>query len=323
MTAILSICIPTYNRSKCLGECLSSIFASVVGHESEVEIIISDNASTDDTQNVIRAFHEMHPWIRCHRNEQNIGAERNFYLLATLAQGENIWIFGDDDKMEASAIPIVLDNIRAGYGLTICNYSLWDSRFVVQKKKFGLPGKRDQAFVDMNDLMKCFGLHLGYISAVIIKRSLFFKLPPDEYESLVEYGFSFLYAVYTGVVKGACKVSYIVEPLICNRGGNSGGYDWYKYFVTGSSLVFDRSLSNGYTQSAVLAAKHQVLRDFVIPNFVSMRLLENGSERKKVTGLLFRHYNKNWLFWVVCAPVLIVPSFVLHLAKKIRMVTRR
>lgn len=321
MTVTLSICIPTYNRSEYLRECLGSVLTSIAGHERDTEIVISDNASTDDTGDVVRAFQETHPWIRYHRNEQNIGGERNFYLLATLAQGENIWIFGDDDKMETSAVARVLDNIRAGYGLTICNYSSWDKQFAVQSKKSGLPGEKDQSFVDSNALMKRFGLHLGYISSVVIKKHLFLKLPAEEYESFVEYGFPFLYAVYTGVAKGACRAGFIAAPLVCNRGGNSGDYDWYKYFVAGSSLIFDKLQSKGYTQSVVLAAKHQVLRDFVIPNVLFMKL--PGSSHKNNIGLMFHHYKKDWLFWVVCVPVFFAPPFLVRLAKKILLITRR
>lgn len=320
---LLSICIPTYNRSECLRECLDSVLITIGGHERDIEIVISDNASTDNTGDIIRAFQEMHPWIRYHRNEQNIGAERNFRHVATLAQGENVWIFGDDDKMESNAIPSVLDSVRAGYDLTICNYSSWDKQFALQLKQSAFPEGQDQAFDDPNKLMERFGLHLGYISSVVIKKALFLKLPAEEYEAYIEYGFPFLLAVYNGVVMKRCKVNFIADPIFCNRGGNSGDYDWYKYFVTGSSLIFDELLHKGYTKTAVQAARHQVLKDFVIPSIVGLKLRENGDKNKSVSKLLLKHYKKNWLFWVRCVPVIIAPSFLLRFAKKILLITRR
>lgn len=323
MSVLLSICIPTYNRSGYLSECLQSVLVSVAGHESFIEIIISDNASTDNTPDIVKTFQKIHPWIRYNCNEQNIGAERNFYLLATLAQGDNIWIFGDDDKLEVGAVARVLDCIHAGYGLTICNYSSWDKQFSIRLKKNGLLVEKDQSFDDANILMKQFGLHLGYISAVVIKRSLFLKLPVEQYELFAEYGFPFVYAVYTGVAKGACRAVYIAEPLVCNRGGNSGNYDWYKYFVVGSTLIFHRLLSKGYTQSAVLSAKNQVLKDFVIPYALQIKSLGNGDDGKNNIRRFFYYYKNNWLFWIVCLPVLITPSFIVRLVKKIRLIIRR
>ena len=249
----LSICIPTYNRSEYLRECLSSIFTSIAGHEQDVEIVISDNASTDNTESVVREFKETHPWIRYHRNAQNIGGERNFRQVATLAQGENVWIFGDDDKMEENAVPIVLDNIRAGCDLMICNYTLWDRQFSnLRRKGYGLSGAKDQIFEDANELMKRFGLYLGYISSIVIKRSLFLKISTHAYEAFVEYGFPHLYSVYAGIVNCIFKVGFIAAPLVRNRGRNSGDFDWYKYFVEGSSLIFDKLQSEGYAKSCLL-----------------------------------------------------------------------
>jgi len=320
---MLSICIPTFNRAEYLKECLTSVLLSIAEHEHEIEIVISDNASADDTGNIVHAFQDTHPWIRYHRNEQNIGAERNFYHLAKLAQGENIWIFGDDDIMEVSAVSRVLDNICAGYDLTICNYSLWDKQFVVQLKANGLDGEQDQSFDDSNALMERFGLHLGYISCVVIKRRLFLKLPSDEYESFTEYGFPFLFAVYYGVANDVCNMSYVAESMLRNRGGNSGDYDWYKYFVTGSSLIFDELLQTGYTKMAVCAAKQNVLTSFVIPNMIGMKLRMSRQENSKTLNLLFKYYKHYWQFWVYCLPITIAPSFLLRLAKNVLKHIRR
>jgi len=318
---LLSICIPTYNRSECLRECLDSVLISIGGHERDIEIVISDNASPDNTRDIVRAFQETHPWIRYHRNEQNIGGARNFRQVATLAQGENIWIFSDDDKMEANAVVRVLDNIRAGYGLTICNYSTWDKQFTVQLKKRGLFGDQDQSFEDMNELMKRFGLHLGYISSVVVKKALFLKLPNTEYEPFIEYGFPHVYSIYAGMAHEECRAMFIAAPIVRNRSGNSGNYDWYKYFVAGSSLIFNALLLKGYSSSAVRSAKHQVLRDCVIPRMFNTRLPGNSEENKKIKKLLFQYYKNNWLFWVVCVPLFFTPDFSLRYLKRIAVMT--
>ena len=319
----LSICIPTYNRAPYLKECLGSILASMSGYEKQVELVISDNASTDDTGDVLRTFQETYPWIRYHRNESNIGAERNFRQVATLAQGDHVWVFGDDDKMEPNAVTRVLESIRLGYVLTICNYSLWDRQFAVQVKQRGFPDSEDQTFEDPNKLMERFSLHLGYISSVVIKKALFLKLTAKEYEVYTEYGFPFLFAVYNGVVKGVCKAVLIADPIFCNRGGNSGNYDWYKYFVTGSSLIFDELLLKGYTKNAVLAAKKAVLTDFVILCIVGLRLKLSKQENYKAFALLYKHYKNHWQFWVYCVPRLMVPVSLLLLAKSILQQIRR
>jgi len=53
---LLSICIPTCNRSRLLHESLTSILNSAKGYEDKIEIVISDNVSTDDTGSVVARF---------------------------------------------------------------------------------------------------------------------------------------------------------------------------------------------------------------------------------------------------------------------------
>lgn len=293
---------------------MSSVLISIAGYENETEIIISDNCSTDDTADVVRKFQEAYPGIRYHRNDRNIGGERNFRLLATLAEGDYIWIFGDDDKMEESAVAIVLESIRAHYELVICNYSIGVEQPV---NRSSLPVSRDKTFNDPNDLMEHFGLHLSYISSIVIKKDLFLRLPDEEYDAFAEYGFSFMYAAYNGLAKGKRKVKFISEPLFRHRPNNSGDYDWYKYFVTGSSLIFDELSRKGYEGNAVRLAKRQVFSDFVVPCVVGLKIQMNGKGNGDALKLLFKHYKRHWQFWVWCVPGLLTPVSLLLLAKSI------
>ena len=314
---ILSICIPTYNRSACLKECLESILSSAKGHEEQIEVVISDNVSTDDTASVVNEFKERYPWIRYHRNDTNIGAEKNFYAVAGLAAGEYIWIFGDDDKMTDEAIPSVLKRIESGYGLIICNFSRWSRDFsTVLKQRFILINQ-DEEFDDANLLMKRIGLHLGYITCFITKRSIFLSAPPSEYEPYLESNFPHVYSIYAGIAKN-CHAAYISAPILCNRGENSFP-DWEKVFITSSSLVFEALLEKGYSQNAVYAAKHRVLKDNILPGNIIVMKAKGDAGLKNVAQLLYPHYKKDWLFWTVCLPVLYVPvpKFLVRLAMAI------
>ncbi len=318
----LSICIPTYNRSEYLNECLRSIFISAAGYEHEIELIVSDNASTDNTFNLIKKIQKLHPWVRYNLNEKNIGPELNFRHVVSLANAENVLVFGDDDKMGPFMISKIIESIRSDYNLTICNYSVWDKNFLTQKKQSAFAFEQDLTFNDPNVLMKYFGLHLSFISSVVINKSLFLKLPKAEYEIYKKYGLSFLFAVYNGILNDKSKIKFIAEPIFCNRGGNSGDYDWYKYFVTGSSLIFEALQLKGYSKNSLQIAKKNVLKDFVIKNFLWLRLKMNRQDNKKVFILLFKHYKIFWQFWVYCFLGLLIPLFLIRLGKFVRQKIR-
>jgi abequosyltransferase len=111
---ILSICIPTYNRAKFLGECLESLAHLDVKYWRDVEVIVSDNASTDNTREIVDQFQRTLP-LRYFRNGSNIGAGLNVFAAASYALAEYVWIFGDDDVFEKAAVASALQNIDQGY----------------------------------------------------------------------------------------------------------------------------------------------------------------------------------------------------------------
>ena len=90
----VSIGMPVFNGEKYLEEALDSILAQTY---TDFELIISDNASTDHTQQICRAYAAMDSCIRYYRNERNLGAPRNFNRVFELSLGEYFkWAAYDD-----------------------------------------------------------------------------------------------------------------------------------------------------------------------------------------------------------------------------------
>ena len=73
----LTIAIPTYNRAGCLRELLSGL-THQLEIEPRVELMISDNASPDETRAVVEEFIAGGTQMRYIRTPQNIGADANF-----------------------------------------------------------------------------------------------------------------------------------------------------------------------------------------------------------------------------------------------------
>jgi abequosyltransferase len=99
VTPRLSICIPTYNRRKYLGDTITSITTQVSAADaSRIEICVSDNASTDGTEILIRELQSRTPVrIIYFRNETNLGADANYLRAVELASGDYCWFMGSDD----------------------------------------------------------------------------------------------------------------------------------------------------------------------------------------------------------------------------------
>lgn len=112
---MLSVCIPTHHgRRALLSEALESIAISATQAGAEVEVVVSDNASGDGTDEMVAAFAAAHPTLRVvyGRNErdQRLG---NILRVVERASGEWCWLFGSDDTMEPEALATVLAAIAA------------------------------------------------------------------------------------------------------------------------------------------------------------------------------------------------------------------
>jgi len=110
----LSICIPTYNRANELSVCLDSIckqFELEPQLKTAVEIVISDNASTDNTTEIVSEFQKRYPQIQYIRNENNVGFDRNVLNVVSHSHGEYCLTLGDDDAIFEGGIKEILDLI--------------------------------------------------------------------------------------------------------------------------------------------------------------------------------------------------------------------
>lgn len=110
---ILSICIPTYNRAGFLKQCLDSI-ASQIKNPEHVEIVISDNGSSDNTQSVVEEYQKKFPFIKYIKNRENLGFDKNVLQVVEKASGDYCWLLGDDDALFKDALecllPLLLEN---------------------------------------------------------------------------------------------------------------------------------------------------------------------------------------------------------------------
>jgi glycosyltransferase involved in cell wall biosynthesis len=83
---LLSICIPTYNRASYLKKSIESIISQKEFIDEKVEIIISDNASSDDTQSVVACYTSKYKNIHYFKNEKNV-RDQNFPIVLSEGNG--------------------------------------------------------------------------------------------------------------------------------------------------------------------------------------------------------------------------------------------
>src|SRR5262245_13625591 len=107
---LLTIAIPTWNRASYLEQNLAQLGAEMRGvAPGEVELLISDNHSTDSTPKVVENAQRAGLAIRYVRNAENLGWGRNFAQCFELASGTYLLLLGDDDLLCDGALRLTLD----------------------------------------------------------------------------------------------------------------------------------------------------------------------------------------------------------------------
>jgi glycosyltransferase involved in cell wall biosynthesis len=115
-TPILSVGVPVYNGERYLRATLDSILAQTV---SDLELIISDNASTDGTEAICRGYAEADPRIRYTRLDSNIGAARNYARVFALASGDFFKWNNADDPIGPTFVERCLEVLRRDPGVVM------------------------------------------------------------------------------------------------------------------------------------------------------------------------------------------------------------
>ena len=97
----VSILIPVYNREDYIGPCIESALSQTYPN---LEVIISDNASTDRTWQVVQQYVAQDSRVKAVQNESNLGPVRNWKVAVDLATGAYGKILWSDDLISSNYI---------------------------------------------------------------------------------------------------------------------------------------------------------------------------------------------------------------------------
>ncbi len=211
----LSICIATYNRADVIGQTLESIISQI---REEVEIVVVDGASTDDTTIVMQRYTDRCPSLRYYRLPAKGGVDRDYCHAVSFATGEYCWLLTDDDILKPGAINTILSLFEQRYSLIIINAEIWDRTLTKQEKQKQLHLEKDTFYLPSAQelLFSETVAYLSFIGGVVIDRALWNNREKEPY-----IGTEF---IHVGVIfqedlpHGAFAVA---EPYIKIRSGNA------------------------------------------------------------------------------------------------------
>lgn len=318
----LSICIPTYNRGALIGELLDSIIAQR-DYGWDIEVVVSDNASTDETAAVIDSYRDRLPRLVYQCAAQNMGADRNFLKAVELATGDFCWLMGSDDKLEPGAFAHVEHAVRqhpelAGISVAAQGYHADLIRPMFIPDPIALGFKDDTLLVGRDHIATAIGPSLGYLSSIIIRRALWAAVV--ESYPVQDYLNSYVH-IYVILNALNAKSSWLCVPhrFVGWRSGNDsflrlGQFNRLRIDVVGYDQVFGdvlgRKSKSYHSVMAQVAALH-----------IRMHLRggklrgESHDYFVKSARLTMGYYWRYPMFWLRTAPIFLVPGFAIRGAR--------
>lgn len=248
---LLTIGIPTYNRSKYLKKCLDSIFDQV-GNNSLVEVLVSDNCSTDNTEELVRKYMNKYTNLTYNRNESNIGPEKNIMKLLEISLGEYVNIHGDDDYFNNGIIYQIINMIYDNRECAVM-YALPKSSELNIKQGNGV-----------NEYIKDVSYICTFISGLILRKDSCQKL-----NNISKYDGSFINQVYVQLELLKDNEKYCVlsgNIFSKDSGGHSpSGYNFGEVFIRNYFEILNEYKDYGLTKEVLKDEKYMVLNCMILP----------------------------------------------------------
>jgi abequosyltransferase len=254
MKSRLSICIPTYNREPFLKVLLDSIISQA--NPDEVQIAISDNASSDQTKKLVENIRMSYPNIIYFRWQENMGADINYLKAVEISNGDYCWLMGSDDLIPSGAIKNMLARLR---NADIYLVGRTEVTFHLKKIQDFCWLKEDEPdqefdFSSNDEIIRYFsacrsiGGLFSYLSSIIVKRASWNKFPCDN--EIIGTLYSHAY-VLLKIVMNKGRLYYTKQPLVVCRSSNDsffengvqrGLIDLRGYHILGNKLINDTKI---------------------------------------------------------------------------------
>jgi len=132
---VVSICVPTFNRSRYLTSLLESLSLQLESFPYPYELVIADNASPDDTGAVVARFAEQLP-IRYIRHDENIGCFANVQFVMMQAAGRYVIYLSDDDCLLGEPVAATIARMEADPGVAVV-FAPWKLYDLVAQQEQG------------------------------------------------------------------------------------------------------------------------------------------------------------------------------------------
>jgi glycosyltransferase involved in cell wall biosynthesis len=174
---LLSIVIPSNNKTVYLLEAVTSLINGLAQEmQKRVEICISDNSSNDETKIAVSQIMHRFKYIKYRRSLDAPSLDENAYMVSTMASGQYIWFFGDDDVVVQDSLLRFVEFLEnTTHKIVIVNSQSFYIDSIIQSRRMPLFENIIFDEGDSDNFMISMGGYLTYLPCIVIEREMWLE----------------------------------------------------------------------------------------------------------------------------------------------------
>ena len=298
MTVELTVGIPTWNGESTIKTTIRSVLRCIPDNARDrVEIIVSDNASTDGTAAMVKpCVSKSAPTVTYHVNQTNLGFDRNVDKVMRLARGKFVWLLSDDDELAPGAIEKVIS--------VVSKYPQVAAVFVNFHHIVSIRTDKDRLCRNGEEFFHVSHFKSGLVSSNIFSTEVWCGQNLSRY-----FGSRWIHLAYL-VEALSTRPAYVIAHQYLIQGNRWRWVEGGEFLSTGLKLV--RVFRN--MERLNYSGKLRREADMTIKGGYPSNIIRAKLEGVRVDAGLVRQfcelYGRHPSFWLIDLPILLVPNAI-------------
>lgn len=306
---LITIAIPTCNRAAILKKALDSLLPQVKEFASKVEVLISDNGSTDNTGEAIEYYQSAYPDLTVvhNHNKSNLGFFGNARICRELSRGQYMWLLSDDDFVVGGIVARVVSTLNEG-----------NIAFIHLKNNPNLTHLKETTLI-RNECIKRMNFNLGLISSGIFlndkqnDEELFKKYDQSPFIGLIMLLRSTERFATIRIIEGNCLVGPNAPHCLQSAPA------FFDAFVRGMDDVIEYMRWIGLGEADIGYYRRVYLIRIICRHYIYSKISRmdapasvRTAEFEEIDAMVRKFYSDLLSFWLLFYPLTLFPGSIMR-----------
>jgi glycosyltransferase involved in cell wall biosynthesis len=309
---LLTIGIPVYNGEKTIKKTLQSILSAAAGKGADnFEVLISDNASTDNTRAVLEEIGTQFPdIIRCRFNDANLGFDANIDQIVLSARGKYVWLLGCGEILSLRSLEVIFKElVSSKYDNILLNFDIYEEENNIFSSISVFDGTIYGTYKSSDLFFRETITGITPLSANIVKTSSYLKIINIP---LYEVGWGHVERIVDMLAREEYSGSFVIGDICFTLIRENDGW-WTRsgnLLKNNLSLyrIISRMSAKGYSPTTVKCITDHMANVSSLVSYIITAGKQGITVDSSTRAEMKKLYGKRLGFWLIVFPVSLIPG---------------